>query len=410
MWTIALITASASPADRRTPVVEAVELATPAVVAIDVQAAASNPFFAGSMGSHGSGVIIDADGIVLTNAHVVEGARAIQVRAESGDAWSATVLAMDVDLDLAVLQLDDAKGLPTIELADSDALMLGETAIAIGNPLGLGLTVSTGIVSSIDREVELHDGVKQPFIQTDAAINPGNSGGALVDIQGRLIGVNTAIRADAQGIGFAIPVNRARKVADDLVHYGTVRAPWLGLDVVDIDAHRLRRTALADGAVQVSRVWRNGPARATGLQPGDLLFEVEGARVRSRADLNARLADLAPGAAVRARWIRDGNVSNGTIASTDVPDDAAAFSIREVLKVQLKASDEGIVVAAADAAGSWSRSRLRPGDLIVGADGRRVTSPSDLDNAIRKARAQHRAEVLFTVRRGVYQGHMSVEI
>jgi S1-C subfamily serine protease len=343
--------------------------------------------------------VIDSDGIVLTNAHVVEGALQITVTAESGAAYRGQVLAMEPDLDLAVLKLEDAQGLPTIELADSNALLLGETVIAIGNPLGLGLTVSTGIVSSIEREVELRDGVKQSFIQTDAAINPGNSGGALVDIEGHLIGVNTAIRADAEGIGFAIPVNRARKVAEDLVHYGTVKAPWLGCDVVDIDAHRLRRTALADGAVQVRRVWREGPAEAAGLRPGDLLFEVDGGRERT------------PGAKLRARWIRDGEVQSGELATTDVPENTAQFGIDEILSVELRPlGAKGLAVVGAGASGSWVQARLRPGDVIVGVDGRAVGSEDDLYAAIRRARAQHRAEVLFTVRRGAYQGHVAVEI
>ncbi len=406
-----MLWSSSLAAERRTPVVEAVEKATPAVVAIEVETGSGNPFFASVGPSQGSGVVIDSGGIVLTNAHVVEGALRIKVTSENGDAYTAQVLAMEPNLDLAVLQLRDAEDLPTIELANSDALLLGETAIAIGNPLGLGLTVSTGIVSSTDRQVELRDGVKQSFIQTDAAINPGNSGGALVDIEGRLIGVNTAIRADAEGIGFAIPVNRARKVAEDLVHYGTVKAPWLGCDVVDINVRRLQRTALADGAVQVARVWHDGPARAAGLRIGDLLFEVQGDRVRSRADLNARLAELTPGATVRVRWIREGDVHSGELATTEVPSGTAAFGVGQVLGVELRSlGAKGLAVVHAEASGTWMRARLRAGDLIVGVDGRAVVSEDDLHTAIRRARAQHRAEVLFTVRRGAYQGHVAVEI
>jgi len=411
MSALLLIALPVLAADRRTPIVEAVEKATPAVVAIEVETSRDNPFFGRPGASQGSGVVIDADGIVLTNAHVVEGARSLTVRAESGATWSARVLAMEPDLDLAVLKLADAEGLPTIELADSDALLLGETAIAIGNPLGLGLTVSTGIVSSIDREVELRDGVKQPFIQTDAAINPGNSGGALVDINGRLIGVNTAIRADAQGIGFAIPVNRARKVAADLMHYGTVKAPWLGCDVIDIDARRLRHSSLPEGAVQVYRVWTDSPAEAVGLMPGDLLFEVDGARVRSRSDLNARLAEHTPGASVRLRWSHDGEVRSGTLKSTDIPEGTGQVGIDEILEVELRAmGSKGLAVVSAGASGTWVQSSLRPGDVIVGVDGQAVTSVDGLLVAIRRARAQHRAAVLFTVRRGGSQGHAAVEI
>lgn len=204
-------------AERRTPVVEAVERATPAVVTIETQVSQSSPFAAlygaPRSSSAGSGVVIDSDGVVLTNAHVVEGALSIEVHTNDGRSWPAVVLAMESELDLAVLRLEGARDLPQIAMADSDALLLGEPAIAIGNPYGLGLTVSTGIVSSVQRDVEIRSGLYQSYIQTDAAINPGNSGGALVNIHGELIGINTAIRADAEGIGFAIPVNRARKIA-----------------------------------------------------------------------------------------------------------------------------------------------------------------------------------------------------
>ena len=395
---------------RRTPVVRAVERATPAVVTIEVEVAQQSLFGTSRAASHGSGVIIHADGLVLTNAHVVSGAQAIQVRTAEGERYEAVVLAMHTDLDLAVLRLQEAEDLPTIELADSDALYLGETAIAVGNPLGLGMTVSIGVVSSVQREVELQRGVTQPFIQTDAAINPGNSGGALVDIHGRLIGVNTAIRADAEGIGFAIPVNRARKVAEDLVHYGTVRAPWLGCDVEDIDSRRLWGTALAEGAVQVVRVWSDGPAAAAGLVPGDLLFEVEGSRVRSRADLNARLASLEPGAAVAARWFREGVLRSGTLATADIPEDTVSASLDHVLGIRLQPTRGGLVVSAADPDGAWVAHQLRAGDVVLSVDGQRVSAVDQVAEAIRRARAQHRPKVLFYVARGRNTGHMAVEI
>jgi len=410
-----VVPASAAPdgsADelRRTPVVRAVERATPAVVTIDVEVPQTSLFGTSTAASLGSGVIIHADGLVLTNAHVVSGAAAIRATTSEGVKYEGVVLAMHTDLDLAVVQLQDAHDLPTIELADSDELLLGETAIAVGNPLGLGMTVSIGVVSSVQREVELQRGVSQTFIQTDAAINPGNSGGALVDIHGRLIGVNTAIRADAEGIGFAIPVNRARKVAEDLVHYGTVRAPWLGCDVEDIGTRRLWGTALAEGAVQVVRVWSSGPAAEAGLRPGDLLFEIDGARVRSRADLNARLASLEPGARLSARWFREGVLQQGTIASTDIPDDTVDDSLEHIMGVTLQPARRGLAVVAADPDGSWVANQLRAGDVVLAVDGRRAESIDQVAEAIRRARAQHRAKVLFHVARGRNTGHMAVEI
>jgi len=395
---------------RRTPVVRAVERAAPAVVTIEVEVAQASLFGSSVTASHGSGVIIHGDGLVLTNAHVVSGAQSIRATTQQGVHYEAVVLAMHRDLDLAVLQLEEASDLPTIELGDSSELFLGETAVAIGNPLGLGMTVSTGVVSSVQREVELQRGVTQTFIQTDAAINPGNSGGALIDIHGRLIGVNTAIRADAEGIGFAIPVNRARKIAEDLVHYGTVRAPWLGCDVVDIDTRRLWGTALADGAVRVTRVWADGPAATAGVKPGDLLFEVQGARVKSRADLNARLASLEPGATVEARWFRDGVLQRGVLHSSDIPDDTVETSLERIIGIQLQEARDSLLVTAARPDGSWVANQLRAGDRVLSIDGRRVRRVEEVAEAIRRARAQHRATVLFFVARGRNTGHMAVEI
>ncbi|MEQ1506912.1 MAG: trypsin-like peptidase domain-containing protein, partial [Myxococcota bacterium] len=357
----------------------------------------------------GSGVVIDASGIVLTNAHVVEGARAITVTSSTGSAWTAQVVALEQDTDLAVLRVVGAPKLPTIELGSSTDLMLGEPVIAIGNPLGLGLTVSTGVVSSIDRDVEIRSGLHQTFIQTDAAINPGNSGGALVNIDGQLIGINTAIRADAQGIGFAIPVDRATKIAGDLVNYGSIRAPWLGIELVDLDARRLQGTRLAAGAVLVSEVRKDGPAGAV-LQPGDLIVTVDGHPVASRADLNARLAARKPGDASVVGYDRKGAGGQATVTSRSLPADAGAAAIEGRLGIAVAPAGGGLGVTIASATGSWTAARLRVGDVIVAVDGQPVADVAGLAAALARALTQHRGAALFTVRRGQYQGHVEVEL
>ncbi|MEZ4236824.1 MAG: trypsin-like peptidase domain-containing protein [Myxococcota bacterium] len=408
-----LWSATASAADRRTPVVEAVEAATPAVVTVEVQVERQNPFFGWgptvSAGA-GSGVIIHPNGLVLTNAHVVEGARDITVHTNDGGAFGAAVVAMEADLDLAVLQVEDAPSLPTIALGSSSDLMLGESVIAIGNAMGLGLTVSTGVVSSIRRDVEVRPGLHQSFIQTDAAINPGNSGGALVNIEGKLIGINTAIRQDAEGIGFAIPVDRARKIADDLVSFGSVRAPWLGLAVEDLDDRVLRGTPLADGAVVVTWTADGGPARAGGVVPGDLLCEVDGLPIASRADLNSRLAERAPGDRVAITLYRKGKRMKVSLDTASVPRDAGHELLVSVLGVTVAAQDGLLVVTRASAGGTWAKAHLQPGDAVVAADGRPLKTTDDLEAALGRARGQHRGTVLLTVRRGRYQGHVEVEI
>ena len=270
--------AVAEPSPRKTPLVLAVERATPSVVAVDTEVPVQSVFgwHRGTTQGQGSGVVLTQDGVVLTNAHVVEGASSITIHTAAGDALSAELMALDRSLDLAVLKVDSRSALVPIALANSDDLYLGETTIAIGNPLGLGLTVSTGVVSSTSRTMEIQQGLYQDYIQTDAAINPGNSGGALVDLEGRLIGINTFIRRDAEGIGFAIPVNRAKKVADDLVRYGAVKVPWLGCDLVDIHPRRLAGTRLAKGVVQVLRVHDGSACASVGIREGDLLFEIDG--------------------------------------------------------------------------------------------------------------------------------------
>jgi S1-C subfamily serine protease len=200
-----------STASRSNPVVEVAARAAPAVVSIGCEVPTQSPFqifYSGrsTSTSQGSGAVIRADGVVLTNAHVVEGATRITATLPDETSYEATVVGLDSELDLAVLQLEGAQGLPTIPLGSSSDLLLGETVIAIGNPFGLGHTLTTGVVSSRSRTLEVGERVFQDYVQTDAGINPGNSGGPLLNIHGELIGINTAIRRDAENIGFAIPV------------------------------------------------------------------------------------------------------------------------------------------------------------------------------------------------------------
>jgi len=406
MWALFFFAAwlgqPATAAERRTPIVIAVERATPAVVAVQVEVEQQNPLSWWGprlAASEGSGVVIGATGVVLTNAHVVEGARSIRVSTSNGQEYIGRVTALEHDLDLAVVQLQGAANLATAQLGDSDGLFLGETVVAIGNPLGLGLTVSTGVIGSVRRDIEVRPGLSQTFIQTDAAINPGNSGGALVDINGRLVGINTAIRADAEGIGFAIPVNRAIKVAADLVHYGAVRAPWLGI-----------ASANGNGAVLIRKVVKDGPAAAAGMQPGDVILQVNGDPAASRADLNLRLAEASPGDEVVVNFLRGGRHATATLLSTSVPDDLGVRAVRDTLGIEVLATNAGLQIKQADPAGQWTQSKLRVGDLIVAVDGKPVVSSAELFDALRRAGGQHRGAALFTVRRGPYQGHVSVDI
>ncbi|MCB9797009.1 MAG: trypsin-like peptidase domain-containing protein [Alphaproteobacteria bacterium] len=403
-------------ADRRTPVVMAVEKALPSVVSIETEVLLNSPFarLAGlpaETTAQGSGVIIAADGVVLTNAHVVARANNITVHTSDGRRWPATVVGLDTDLDLAVLRLQDAKGLPTATIGRSSELMLGETVIAIGNPYGLGQTVSTGVVSTVEREVEITPGIYQRYIQTDAAINPGNSGGALVNLDGELIGVNTAIRQGAQGIGFSIPVDRAFKVAQDMLTFGSVRAPWLGLDIRDISRTRLAGTPLAEGAVLVSKVYPGGPADKAGLKPGDLVHQVDGRAARSLIDINAYLAGLKPGAKVELSFYRGADPLKVKLSTTEFPTELVTGVLSDVLGVTVKTNAAGgVVVTAVNTTGSWTKAGLMAGDIIVAVNGQPVRTPEQLSEALSLAKSQHRSSAMFTVVRARYRGNFTLEI
>jgi serine protease Do len=405
---------AAAPDPRRTPVVLAVERATPSVVTITVEVQTASPFllFGGggrSGASQGSGVIIAPDGVVLTNAHVVDGARRISVFLQDGRSFEADVVAQDTSIDLAVLRLNGASGLPTIAIGDSGGLLLGEPAIAIGNPYGLGLTVSTGVIASIGRDVSSGEGPTQTYIQTDAAINPGNSGGALVNIHGELIGINTFIHSAAEGIGFAIPVSRARKVADDLLNFGSVQVPWLGCDLVNIDRRALSGE-LAKGAVLVQRVDAGGPAEKAGLRAGDLLYEVDGHHTATRGDVNARLSERSPGQTVRVSVVRGDATKALEVVTQRAPADLGTRSLEEVLGVGVAAVRGGLEVSRAAAGGSWTGAGLRAGDVILAVEGMRLRDPEQLATVLGEARARHRGSVWFTVYRAPYQGSVEVRI
>jgi len=410
--------AHADPIDsvRRTPVVDAVARATPAVVAIEVEVEVRNPFLLFGQGvgrGEGSGVIIADDGTVLTNAHVVDGATALTVVLADGRRFPARVVALDASADLAVLKVSGAESLPVLPLGDSDALMLGETAIAIGNPLGLGLTVSTGVIASTARDLSVGDGPVQTWIQTDAAINPGNSGGALIDLEGRLIGINTFIRADAQGIGFAIPVNRARKVAADLLAFGEVQQPWLGVTVVDVPARGsvgFRGHPGAGSAALLRAVEPGGPGAKAGLRPGDVVLQVDGHKVHSRADLNARLAERRPGDTVALVLNRGRGQASVRVQSSGLPRHLGSGILSTSMGVDLRPTRGGLLAEKVVPDGHWVRAGLQQGDVLVAVDGRPVPSLREVVEALDRALARHRPTVWVTVARGRYRGTLELTL
>jgi serine protease DegQ len=266
--------------------------------------------------SLGSGVIVSPQGLILTNHHVVETADEIEVALADGRTLPAKVVGTDPDTDLAVIKVD-AKDLPAITFGRSDQLIVGDIVLAIGNPFGVGQTVTQGIVSALGRN---HLGINtfENFIQTDAPINPGNSGGALVDIEGHLVGVNSAIYSrsgGSMGIGFAIPVSLARQVMEQIVRQGGVTRGWIGVEAQDITPELAESFHLkeARGAL-IAGILRGGPADRGGMRPGDILVEINGRKVVDTSTMLNLISSLKPNSAATLKVVRDG--AEKTITAT----------------------------------------------------------------------------------------------
>jgi S1-C subfamily serine protease len=317
-------------------IAEAVEQVGPAVVRIDAARrttenlpdAFNNPFFRRFFGDDlptpdrrvergtGSGFILSTNGRLITNAHVVAGATSVKVTLKDGRTFEGRVVGTDPVTDIAAIEIE-ADNLPTVNLGKSADLIPGEWAIAIGNPLGLDNTVTVGIISALDRSSS-QVGVPEKrvsFIQTDAAINPGNSGGPLLNANGEVIGINTAIRAGAQGLGFAIPVETAERIANQLFNSGRVDHPYLGIKMVDLTPDRRKEIneesdasfkVTQDEGVLIVGVVRNSPAQEAGLRPGDIIEKVGGQPIESAADVQEQVEASAVGDDLAIEVNRDG--------------------------------------------------------------------------------------------------------
>jgi len=321
---VALLEAPPTPAGSTSPgsLSGAARKASPAVVSINTskisrQPRSSDPwyqFFFGDQGATqqqsglGSGVIVSTAGYILTNNHVVESADEIEVTLNDSRTTQARVIGTDPDTDLAVLKIDVDK-LPAIVLGNSDTLQVGDQVLAIGNPFGVGQTVTGGIVSALGRN-QLGINTFENFIQTDAAINPGNSGGALVDVNGNLLGINTAIYSrsgGSMGIGFAIPVSTARQVLDSIVKEGRVTRGWIGVEPNELSAELAETFGIQPvPGVIITGVLQNGPAAQAGIRPGDVIVQVAGQAVHSVPELLSRVSGLTPGQAAPFSLLRQG--------------------------------------------------------------------------------------------------------
>ncbi len=257
--------------------------------------------------SLGSGFVVHPDGYVISNHHVVANASAIKVRLADGDkTYDAKVIGSDAKTDVALLKIQPDAKLPHVELGDSDALAVGDWVVAIGNPFGLGHTVTAGIISAKDRQIG--HGPYDDFLQTDAAINPGNSGGPLFDSAGRVVGINTAIVAGGSGIGFAVPINLAKKLLPQLHAEGKVTRGWLGVGIQDLTPELAEKFEVEPGSgVLVSQVFDGSPAAEAGFESGDIILKLDGKPVADSHALTGAIADIPPGTEVRLEVLRGGD-------------------------------------------------------------------------------------------------------
>jgi serine protease Do len=356
----------------------------------------------------GSGVIVNPDGYILTNNHVVQGADELTVILSDGNKLKGKVVGTDPRTDLAVVKVDK-KGLPAMPFADSDKAKVGEWVLAVGSPFSENLqhTVTSGIISATGRRgMNLND--YEDFIQTDAAINPGNSGGALVDLNGELIGINTAIASrtgGSNGIGFAIPSNLAMDVMNDLITKGKVTRGWLGVSIQNVtqdlaDAMGLPNT----NGVLVNSVLDNGPAKDSGLKQGDVIVAFDGKKVKNSSELRFAVAGANPGSEATLKVLRDGKEKAITLKLGEYPENPEAIAQNQgsskenqlgitvapitpdmVQKYNLDSDTQGLVVTDVTSGSPADDAGIQPGDVVVKVNREKVSTLKDFQDALSSA-------------------------
>ena len=337
--------------------------------------------------SLGSGVIVNPEGYVLTNNHVVSGASDVEVYTQNHKEYKAKVIGTDPRTDIAVLKIE-ATGLPTLTLGDSAKLKVGDLVFAIGDPFGIGETATMGIVSATQRALGGQIEHYEDFIQTDAAINPGNSGGALIDVRGDLIGINTAILSGGggnQGIGFAIPIDLAHHIMDQIVEHGKVIRGYLGITIQQVSPEMAKAFGLSQGGgALVGDVTSDGPAAKAGIQRGDVILQLNGTPVTSQDDLSLRVSEMAPGSVAHLQVYRNGHTQEIDVTLGTFPENAQTAQnnnenqgaaglkglqvqnltadIRQQLN--LPATTSGVVVNQVDPDSAAAQAGIQQGDVI----------------------------------------------
>ncbi len=368
-------------------------------------------------GGQGSGFIVDADGYVVTNAHVVGDADAVRVVLADGREFDGEVIGRDRATDLALVRVETDEPLPTLALGDSSALRVGEPVMAMGNPFGLGGTVTAGIVSARGRNIGA--GPYDDFIQTDAPINPGNSGGPLVNGAGEVVGVNTAIFSPSGGnvgIGFAIPANMVQDIVAQLRADGTVIRGWLGVGLQPMDAELAAAlgATVTSGAL-VSTVEPDSPAEEAGLRPGDVVVGIDEREVQNPRDLATGVAAVMPGQAATLHLERDGERIAQTVVIGDHPSNRAEAEapapLPAALGLELAPRDEGGVgVASVEPGSAAAEKGLRAGDVIVRAGDRDVRTPADVSSAVEAAAEAGRSAIALQIERDGRRSFVAVPL
>jgi serine protease Do len=345
----------------------------------------------------GSGVIVDARGFVLTNNHVIDRADEIELALSDGRTFKGLVIGRDPKTDLAIVKVETEQDLPVVRLGDSDTVQVGHWAVAIGNPFGLGQSLTVGVISGIGRG-ELGLSTFEDYIQTDASINPGNSGGPLVNIRGEVIGINTAINPIGRGIGFAIPINMAKEVMQQLVDNGRVVRGYLGVVIQTLSPELAGKFNVAEqGGVLVGDILRGSPAEQAGLKRGDVILDYAGRPVRKMQELQRLVASTPPGTLVRVRVLRDRQeqlvgLEIGELQEPEPKPEPAGSRFGLTLDALTKdlarqfnvKADEGVVITNVESGGQGARDGLRKGDVILEIERTPVPTLEAFKNAVSK--------------------------
>lgn len=376
--------------------------------------------------AQGSGFVISADGYVVTNNHVISGADKITVSFDQKEQLPATLIGTDPRTDLALLKIDGNKTFPFVRFADKVSRE-GDWVVAVGNPFGLGGTVTAGIVSALQRDI---GSGPYDFIQIDAAVNRGNSGGPTFNLAGEVIGVNTAIYSPSGGnvgIAFAVPASTAVEVIEELKSSGSVKRGWLGVKIQSVTKDMAEGLGL-DGAygALISEVTPDGPAQSSGLRSGDAIMSVNGQRIEDSRDLARTIADYAPGtkvAVIVRRGDADktievllGNFPGSTEASApaatpEVPAEVQPTAVSDLgLKLQGVSGGQGVQITEVDAGTDAAEKGLRSGDVITEINSQKVNSPAEVDKQVQNARKRGRKAVLMVVQRGEQNRFIAVQL